>query len=111
MPKKELLVFSAIVLMGFLDWLTTMTGVLFFGATEVNPLLAGLTKSSMVLFSAVKISAVVIAGFTFYKLTAFSRPTTNDWHFTSRFLDGGYSLTFLALTAVVANNMITLIRL
>ena len=111
MPKQELMVFSAIILMGFLDWLTTVTGVLFFGATEVNPLLSGLTRSSMILFSAIKLSAVVLAGFTFYKAAAITRLTTTDWHFTKRFLDGGCSLTFLALTTVVANNMITVFRL
>ena len=97
--------------MGFLDWLTTFIGILFFGATEVNPLFSGLTRSNMILFSAVKLSAVVIAGFSFYKAAAISSPTNNDWHFTKRFLDGGCSLTFLALTAVVANNMIAVFGL
>ena len=65
----------------------------------------------MILFSAVKLSAVVLAGFAFYKAAAISRLITNDWHFTKRFLDGGYSLTFFALTAVVANNMIAVFGL
>jgi hypothetical protein len=111
MLKKELVFFSAIILLGFLDWLTTVTGVLFFGAAEVNPLLSGLTRSSMLLFSVVKLSAVVLIGFAFYKAAAISKSTTNDWHFPGRLLDGGYSLTFLALTAVVANNMIAIFRL
>ncbi len=111
MPKKEFLFFFVIILMGFLDWLTTVAGVLFFGATEVNPLLSGLTQSNMIIFSAVKLAAVVLAGFAFYKAAAITKPTANDWHFTKRFLDGGCSLTFLALTAVVANNMIAVFRL
>jgi hypothetical protein len=111
MPKKELLFFFAIILMGTIDWLTTVTGVLFFGATEVNPLLSGLTRSNMMLFSAVKLSAVVFAGFAFYKAIAISRPKANDWRFTHRFLNGGYSLTFIALTAVVTNNIIAIARL
>jgi hypothetical protein len=111
MLKKELVFFSAIITVGFLDWLTTVTGVLFTGATEVNPLLSGLTRSSMLLFSLVKLSAVVLIGFAFYKAAAISTRLTSDWHFTKRFLDGGYSLTFLAITAIVANNMITIFRL
>lgn len=111
MPKKELLFFSAIMIMGFLDWLTTVTGVLFFGATEVNPLLSGITKSSMVLFSAVKLSAVVLAGFVFYKAAVISTTPSTNWHFATRFVDGGYSLTLLALTAVVVNNLITVFKL
>jgi len=108
--KKELLLFSAIILLGFLDWLTTATGILFFGAAEANPLLSGLTKSSILLFSVVKLSAVVLIGFAFYKATVISKSRTNDWHFTRRFLYAGYSLTFLALTAVVASNMIAIFR-
>jgi hypothetical protein len=108
MIKKELLFFSSIILIGFLDWLTTVIGVLFFGATEINPMFVELTKSSMVLFSAVKLSAVFFAGFTLYKAGAICRPIANDWHFTGRFLDGGYLLTLLALTAVVTNNIIAI---
>jgi len=111
MPRKELIFFSAIMLMGFLDWLTTVSGVLFFGAAEVNPLVSGLTRSSMLLFSAAKLTAVVLAGFAFYKAAALSRPGANGWHFTNRFLNGGCSLTVLALTALVVNNMIVICRL
>ncbi len=111
MRKKELVFFSAIVLMGFIDWLTTVTGVLFFGATEVNPILSGLTRSSMILFSAVKLSAVVLVGFAFYSATVISKPHANDWRLTKRFLYGGYLLTFLMLIAVVSSNMVTIFRI
>ena len=111
MPKKELLFFFAILLMGFLDWLTTVTGVVFFGATEANPLLFGLTKSSMIMFSAVKLSAVALAGAAFYKAAVISKPANSDWHFCKRFLDGGVSVTFLGLMAIVASNMVTILRI
>jgi hypothetical protein len=111
MLKKELVFFSAIILMGFLDWLTTVTGVLFLGATEVNPLFSELTKSSMIIFSVVKLSTIVIVGLAFYVASAISRSTSNAGHFTRRFLNGGYSLTFLTLTTVVANNMVAVFRL
>ena len=93
MPKKEILILLAIILVGLIDWLTTVTGILFFGATEVNPLLSGLTRSSLILFSVVKLGAVVMVGFVFYKAVAISRPLT-DWHFTKNFLLGGYSIAF-----------------
>ena len=110
MLKKELLLFSVIILLGFLDWLTTVTGLFFLGATEVNPLLSGLTKSSMILFSVVKLSAVLLIGFAFYKAAAISKSRTNDSVFATRFLYGGYSLTFLMLTVVVTSNMIVVFR-
>jgi hypothetical protein len=108
MPKKEHLYFIAVILIGFLDWLTTITGILFYGATEVNPLLSGLSQSSLLLFSVVKFAGIVSAGFFFSKAVALSRPMAADWRFTGRFLDGGYSLTLLMLTAVVINNVIAI---
>jgi len=111
MQKKEIILFSAIILLGILDWLTTITGIFFYGAAELNPLLSGLTKSSMILFSVVKLSAVVLIGFAFYKAAAISKSTTHDWHFTKRFLYGGYSLTLLTLTTVVASNIIAIFRI
>ncbi len=108
MQHRELVFFSAIVLLGFLDWLTTTTGIVFFGATEVNPLLGGLAGSSMLLFSLVKLSTVVCTGLAFYKAAAISSTPTSDWQYTKRFLNAGYLATFLALTAVVINNVTTI---
>ena len=72
MIKKSLLFFSMLVLVGFFDWLTTVVGVAFFGASETNPLLFGLLSSNMVLFSAVKLFAVVAGGLAFYKAAGLS---------------------------------------
>ena len=109
MIKKDMLFFSALVLVGFLDWLTTVVGVAFFGASESNPLMFGLVSSSMVLFSVVKLFAVVVAGLGFYKAIGLSAGL--NWSFTARFLDIGYSLTFLSLAAVVINNLSVVMHL
>ena len=103
MIKKDLLVFSALALVGFLDWLTTVIGVAFFGASESNPLMLGLVSSNMVLFSVVKLVAVVVAGLGFYK--AIGLTAGLNLGFTKRFLDIGYSLTFSSLAVVVINNL------
>jgi hypothetical protein len=110
MLKKEILLFSAIILLGLLDWATTTSGILFCGATETNPLLSGLTKSSTILFDAVKLSAVAIVGLAFYKALAISKSSTKNWQNTKSFLYGGYSLTFLVLTVTVAINMIAIFK-
>jgi hypothetical protein len=106
MIKKNWLFFFALVLVGFLDWLTTLIGVTFFGASENNPLLIGLVSSNMLLFSAVKLFAVVAGGLAFYKAAGLSTDYNNG--LTRRFLDVSFSLTFLALAVVVFNNMIVL---
>jgi hypothetical protein len=108
MIKKSWLFFSALVLVGFLDWLTTIVGVAFFGATETNPLLVGLVSSNMVLFSAVKLFAVVAGGLAFYKAVGLS--TDFNWGLTKRFLDVSYSLTFLGLAVVVLNNLTVVLK-
>ena len=107
MIKKSWLFFSALILVGFLDWLTTVVGVAFFGAKETNPLIIDIVSSSMVLFSAVKLFAVVAGGLAFYKAVGL---TTNlNRGLTKRFLDISYSITFLALSAVVFNNLISML--
>jgi hypothetical protein len=62
MPRKELLLLSSMLLLGIIDWLTTMTGVVYFYATELNPLLAALTQTNIVLFSIVKLTAISSLG-------------------------------------------------
>jgi hypothetical protein len=110
MLKKSQLFFLAIILLGFLDWLTTTIGILFSGSVEINPLLSGITRSSMFIFSLVKFSAVILAGCAFYKAEAIYEHTINHWHYTKSFLYGGFSLTFLGFTAVVASNMLVLLK-
>jgi hypothetical protein len=110
MSKKGLLFFSLIITMGILDWLTTATGILFFGATESNPLMAPLTSSNLAIFSTIKLSAIVLAGLVFYKAAALITAPGSTSRFNSRFLNSGYSATFLALTVVVANNMLVILK-
>jgi phage-related holin len=110
MFKKGLLFFLVIILLGFLDWLTTIIGVLFFGSVEINPFFSGIVRSSIFIFSLVKLSAVILAGCSFYKAEAIYAHTKNHWHYTKSFLYGGFSLMSLGLTAVVASNMIVLIK-
>ncbi len=101
---------ALIFLMGYLDWLTTVTGVLFRGGIELNPLLSGLTQSSMMLFSATKLTAVSFAGFAAYEAADITKNAKN-WRFLNKFVTGGISLTVLALGVVVANNLIIVFKI
>jgi len=96
--------------MGSLDWLTTIIGILSFGAVEVNPLFSGLTKTSLLAYSGIKLSMVVLTGFMFYKLGNFEKMPIGNSHFGKRFVDSGYSVALMALTAVVTNNIITVVK-
>jgi hypothetical protein len=109
MPRKELLLFSSILLLGILDCLTTVVGVLFFGATEINPLLVGLTQTNIILFSILKLTAITFAGLAFYEAVCLTSQKGFDWNFTKRFVKGSYSMTFLIMIIVVSSNIVALI--
>jgi hypothetical protein len=110
MFKKELLFCSALILMGFLDWLTTVTGLLCFGAVEINPLLAGLTKANILAFSSVKLLIVVLVGFLFYKADKIGNMLRGNSHFGKRFLEAGYFVSLVTVAVAVTNNIITVVR-
>jgi hypothetical protein len=96
--------------MGTLDWLTTIIGVAVFGATETNPLLAELTKTSLLSFTTVKLAFVALAGLLFYKAgnTEF---TNNRSQILGHFPEFAYSFSLVFLTFVVVNNTITIAQL
>lgn len=108
---KALVVLTIVFILGYLDWLTTVIGLLFCGGIELNPILSGLTKSSMMVFSAAKLTIVVIAALAAYKATDLTKYAKNNWRFTNKFVKGGISLTVLALSVIVANNIIVVFKL
>ncbi len=109
MIKKDILLFSILILVGFSDWLTTLVGIAFFGAAETNPLMLGLVNTNMILFSAVKLSAVVAAGLGFYKATGLNAGL--NCMVTKRFVDVGFCVVFLFLTCIVINNLSVILSL
>jgi hypothetical protein len=110
MFKKELLFCFALILMGILDWVTTVTGILCFGAVEINPLFAGLTKVNILVYSGIKLSMVVLVGFLFYKADKIEKMLKGNSHLGKRFLESGYVVSLMTLTVAVTNNIITVVR-
>lgn len=107
MFKKELLFCFALISMGMLDWVTTVTGTLCFGAVEINPLFAGLTSTNILLFSAIKLAAVMLTGILFYKAGTIVGMVKGNAHLGARALESGYALSLMMLTFAVTNNLIT----
>jgi hypothetical protein len=108
--NKKLFCFP-IILVGLLDLATTVTGLTFFGATEVNPLLSSLTQARMPLLIGLKITATLLTALIFYKGASIAAASTNPSSPNIRFLKIAHftSLTLLAL--IVTNNIITLSQL
>ena len=111
MVKKEVLFCTTIILIGTIDWLTTVIGIVFFGATETNPLLAGLTQSNMLIFSVVKLSAVTLAGLVFYKAETKTKISNQVSPFAKKLLNSGYVISLFTLTAMVANNITAIAKI
>jgi hypothetical protein len=97
--------------MGFLDWLTTVLGVLYFGAVELNPLFAGIINSNILVYSGIKLSTAILIGFLFYKGYAIEKAPGINSHLGKLCLGSGYFASLTALTVVVANNIIAVVSL
>ena len=97
--------------MGFLDWLTTIVGVLYFGAVEINPLFSGLTKTNLLAFSSIKLSVTVLVGFLFYRGCKFEQASRAGSRLERRFLASGYFASLMTLTFVVTNNILAVARI
>src|SRR4030066_915947 len=90
MFRKGLFFCSVLILMGSIDWLTTVVGIVCFGAVEVNPLFAALTQMNIFIFSVVKLLIVILIGVLFYKAGSFKEASSGCSSFRGRVLDSGY---------------------
>ena len=110
MVKKEILFCTTIILIGTLDWLTTLVGIVFFGATETNFLLTGLTQFNLLLFSAVKLAAITLTGLVFYKAETKAKLTSQISPLAKKFLTSGYAICLFTLSLVVVNNVSAIVN-
>ena len=108
--KKEIIFLSSIVLLGSADLFTTVLGVAFFGAAEVNPLLSGLMQTSIPFFIGLKAAAVILSGFAFYAGAKTVAQSFNRSGMGIRFIEFGYFVSVIFLTIVVTNNVIVILR-
>ena len=111
MVRREVLFCTTLILIGTMDLITTLVGILFFGATESNPILSNMTQSNMLLFSVVKISAIIATGFIFYKAEIQTKLSAKSSPFVKKFLNAGYVISLLMLTLVVLNNFNTILKI
>ena len=108
--KKELVPCLFLISLGFLDLLTTVLGVHYFGAVEINPLFVGIINSNILIYSGIKLSTAILIGFLFYKGYANEKKPGINSNLGKRVLDSGYCVSLMALTVVVTNNMIAVVR-
>lgn len=100
--------------MGTIDCVTTIIGVVYAGAKELNPAMAGIVSTNVGAFLVIKISATIFIAATYIiaKKILMRLPNKNGkaFHYSFRILTFVYAglIGFLALA--VANNLFILIR-
>jgi hypothetical protein len=101
---------SLLILMGSLDWLTTIVGVVYFGAVEGNPFLVGLVSSNLLVFSVIKLGTSFFVGFLFFqanKILNRVEDKSNCFIGSNYMLKGGYITSLIFLLVAVVNNILT----
>ena len=100
--------------MGSMDWLTTIIGIVYFGAVESNPFMAGLTSASLVTFTAVKLTTTVFVALLFYKaeknLLVAPDKTSRSFKLTRIVLRSAYIIATTLLLAAVANTLLVVAK-
>lgn len=113
MQKKEFIPSLLILVMGLIDCLTTIIGVVYSGAKELNPFMAGIVSTNVGAFLVIKITATVFISLTyiFSKHLIMQLPKNGKtFSYSSKMLKFAYGglIAFLAIT--VANNLLILIK-
>ncbi|MGA3061255.1 MAG: DUF5658 family protein [Candidatus Bathyarchaeia archaeon] len=113
MLKTQAIPTFLLILMGTIDCLTTVIGVVYSGAKELNPFMAGIVSTNIGAFLAVKIAATILIASTYIlaNKTLIKTPnkTSKSFKYSSKFLKIAYAgiLTFMII--VVANNLLILL--
>jgi len=111
--KSELFPSFILVLMGSIDCLTTVIGVIYFGAAELNPFMKGIVSTNIVAFLVLKISATFLIGLTYIlaKKTLNKTPNKESKYFkySNRLMHGVYAGLIVFLLIVVINNITILL--
>ena len=99
--------------MGSMDWLTTIIGIVYFGAVEGNPFIADITQTSLPVFTVLKLSTTVMVGLLFYKAekTLLGTPDKSTWSFKCAriVLRVAYVVATVILLFAILNNLIVVV--
>jgi len=113
MLMKEVIPSLLLILMGSIDCLTTVVGVLYSGAKELNPFMAGIVRTNIGAFLAVKIAATVLIAFTYIlankALVRTQNKGSKSFKYSYKVLIVGYVGIMVFMIIVVANNLLILL--
>jgi hypothetical protein len=98
-----------LVLVGTADLLTTIVGVAYFGAVEINPLMANLVSTNLPAFAALKLASTLVIAATFYQAKKMLPQTPNKtFGGTQALFKIAYAAALFFLIVIVANNIVSI---
>jgi membrane protein DedA with SNARE-associated domain len=112
MLKTELLPSVLLIIMGSLDCFTTVIGITFAGAKELNPFMAGIVNSNIGAFLAIKIVATFIVAFSYIvarQVISTADKKTKIFQYSSKLIKIVYVGLLAFLVLVVVNNLLILL--
>ena len=111
--KAEVFPSFLIILLGSIDCITTVIGVTYFGAAELNPFMTGIVSTNIIAFLALKISATFLIGFTYIlakkTLNKSVDKNTKTFKYSNRFMKVAYAGLTIFLIITVINNLTVLL--
>ncbi|HEX7482037.1 MAG TPA: DUF5658 family protein [Candidatus Bathyarchaeia archaeon] len=111
--KSDVFPSFVLILLGSIDCLTTVLGVLYFGASELNPLMTGIVSTNIAAFLALKISATFLIGFTYIlakrTLNRTSNKESKSFKYSNKLLKIVYVGLMVFLFIVIVNNLAILL--
>ena len=111
--KSDVIPSFVLILMGSIDCLTTVIGVLYFGASELNPLMTGIVSTNIAAFIALKISTTFLIGFTYIlakrTLNRTSNKESKSFKYSNKLLKIIYAGLMVFLFIVIVNNLTILL--
>jgi len=114
MLRKEVIPSLLVILIGFIDCVTTVIGVFYSGDRELNPLMASIASTGLGAFLLVKIGATIFIALTyiFARQILMRVPDKNGraFRYSFKFLTFAYAGLLCYLSLAVANNLLVLIR-
>ena len=113
MLKKEIIPSLLLIVMGAIDCLTTVIGVLYSGAKELNPFMAGIVSTNIGAFLVIKIAATMLIACTYILANRILLKNPNkaskSFMYSSKVLKVAYFGILVFMIIVVANNMLVLL--
>ena len=113
MQRTEVFLGFFLILMGSIDCLTTVVGVLYHGATELNPFMTGIVNSNIGDFLVVKIAATIFTTFTYIlanrTLMKTQNQSTKVFKYSLKLIKATYVGIIMFLVIIVANNFLILL--